>query len=247
TRVIQLQPWGRIEGTLTSGSKVVPEANVILLRRRAMGAEGMELSSHQAVTGPDGRFRLDTVPPGSLVLGRDWPVGDGREGRTFSPVGEVEVSPGETARVELGCGGRTIVGRVIANPEGRMLAGYSGFHGLYRKMPPPLGPMATRADYEARARTVRALADTGFPTVFSAVWEGNQGRFVVEDVPPGTYDLRFGFTTDWLSSYPRRLPRILGTLSREVVVPAASEEHGDGPLDVGLLQVSFDTAEDDEW
>lgn len=247
TRVIQLQPWGRIEGTLTSGSKVVPEANVILLRRRAMGAEGMELSSHQAVTGPDGRFRLDTVPPGLLVLGRDWPVGDGREGRTFSPVGEVEVSPGETARVELGCGGRTIVGRVIANPEGRMLAGYSGFHGLYRKMPPPLGPMATRADYEARARTVRALADTGFPTVFSAVWEGNQGRFVVEDVPPGTYDLRFGFTTDWLSSYPRRLPRILGTLSREVVVPAASEGHGDGPLDVGLLQVSFDTAEDDEW
>jgi beta-lactamase regulating signal transducer with metallopeptidase domain len=243
TKVVQLKPWGGIEGALKSGSDVVEGADVFL-KRAHQGTDGMDLLSYRAITGPRGQFRFDKVPPGSVLLCRSWSLGGDQEMRSISPKMAVEVFPGQISQVTLGGGGRTIVGQVIANPGGRTLPEHFGHHGMFRRRAPRPGLTATREEHEAWAKSSEASSATEFTAVYTAVWQGHEGRFIVEDVPPGTYELQFGFV-EWQRPDLRGLPRPLGNVSKEVVVPNELGDKTNDPLDVGILRVTLDLGEND--
>jgi RNA polymerase sigma factor (sigma-70 family) len=110
--MIQLQPWGRVEGTYRINGQPVPgrALNVDL----AKGSHNTVRcgASFEVQTDSQGRFVFPMVPPGRLKL-MEWVPSQsgGQTVRTGFSQKEVSVDPGETVRVDLG--GNTC--RVTAN------------------------------------------------------------------------------------------------------------------------------------
>ncbi len=136
---IQLQKWGRIDGTLLVGSH--PGSNETISIGPAPGSSAFRLlhgagrwddsphlyDSEQTWTDAPGRFVIERVPPAELSIELMVVIANGSSNGFLGTVnvtsgvavvtveaganlGTVEVKPGETTRVTLGGTGRTVVG-----------------------------------------------------------------------------------------------------------------------------------------
>ncbi|MBL9138928.1 MAG: hypothetical protein JNK85_23875 [Verrucomicrobiales bacterium] len=245
TKEVRLRPWGRIEGALTSKGEGVEGVEMSVKRVARVGPSGLDLTEYRSLTDGRGRFRFDHVPPGLLLLSRSWAMGGPPFVRRMVPQKLIEVRAGEISEATLASSGRTIVGKVLLSPGERPAASYFGHHGMFRKRAQPPGPEASRADHEAWAKIAGSNATVEYPTVYPAVWIGDDGRFAIENVPPGTFELRFGFE-DWPTGNFGGLPRTLGSISKDVVVPESAVDGRDEPMDVGILRLKLGSG-DDEW
>jgi thiol-disulfide isomerase/thioredoxin len=93
------------------------------------------------------------------------------------------------------------------------------------------------ARYRSEEQAARRRAERSYWVNFSA-----DGSFRVDDVPPGTYELRINLTEPRKPGENRFGPvtpdKTIASLTREVTVPEIASEE---PLDLGLLELNWKT------
>jgi RNA polymerase sigma factor (sigma-70 family) len=99
--VLRLQPWGRIEGVLTSNGKPITNQRLSLdLAIGLLNSVSLDFETFEAKTDAEGRFTFAKVPPTGLRLQRIEQA-EGANSWAHMPLERVDVGPGETKMVRL--------------------------------------------------------------------------------------------------------------------------------------------------
>lgn len=210
-RIIRLEPWARVEGTFRVGKR--PGANApIALHSHGLQSYGVDVprifASYDVTADPDGRFVFDRVASGRGSIGRRimLTVEDGATEVTSSGMIAMEFPGGKTTHVELGGTGRPVVGTL--QPPGGFLERVRWNFALVK--------VAPAADERG-----------GVGSYFTAAVD-RDGRFRIDDVPPGDYLLNVRFDRPG----PGQL------LDRPIEVPPPGEgKEADAPVDLGSLRL----------
>jgi protocatechuate 3,4-dioxygenase beta subunit len=179
TRIIHLEPWCRVEGTFKIGKS--PAANVPLEvdvpRMNLFGqGEPKVFAQHRSTTGPDGQFVFERVIPGTGRIGRriTFMVNEGATEVTSAYMVPAEFPAGKTVHFDLGGTGRAVVGRL--QPSERFLG---------------------EVRWNFAEITVQSVAtDPHSISPYFTATVDRDGRFRIDDVPPGEYSLRVDFMRD---------------------------------------------------
>ncbi|MGC8644157.1 MAG: hypothetical protein ACP5XB_30220, partial [Isosphaeraceae bacterium] len=177
TRIIRLEPWSRVEGTLRVGPKPARNATIHLQYRgaadlRARDAEEL-LIEYRTKTGPDGRFVFERVVPAKWWISRDIAImcdqGDSEVSSSCNV--PFDILPETTVHLALGGNGRSVVG----------------------KLRPPPGPeVKVRWSFAEVIVTPHRGQQTATDLNFNAA-VGRDGTFRIDDVPEGDYLLTVFF------------------------------------------------------
>lgn len=215
-----LQPWGRIEGEVRIGRQPAPnqqvDFNPDLIQR---GGRAYNLTyGYTTLTDKLGRFAFDRVVP---VAGTVWRVVPSASGG-FPAWGWQEpalVKAGQTARVRLGGKGRPVLGRVVVQGTPEAPLDWAKNQPVVIQI--PFEDVKVSADW----RCFGSYID-------------KDGRFRVEDVPPGKYVMEVTVNSD---SYPqvRGNEAMIGWLRIPVIVPETPAGQPDAPLELGTITVEL--------
>lgn len=248
---VVLQPWGRIEGVLRSGSKPVAFEPIVMqipiLPRvvPATGPSGLTVMrgggyvrlSQTVNTDAEGRFVFTRVAPGMVVLARQGaPImrGSFRSIRYFT-VGGVDVQPGQTAQVEIGGMGRPVVGRIVPDQSGEELA----FSGTIQLTSEAEANASTRVpenlaalSEQERVRIVSNQLRLQLVARSEPITVAPDGTFRAEDVSAGRHVLRVSS-----ESMDPRTGRIetFAEGSLAFTMPTIPGGRSDEPLDIGTV------------
>ena len=114
---IRINPWARVSGTLVQSGKPMPNCQVLIDPIRYVGGDEPRINARfQGVTGDDGSFAFDRVPPGRcrvrgfLHFSRQSPL---RSSRSVP----LHLKPRESARVALGGNGIDVTGQLVVENE----------------------------------------------------------------------------------------------------------------------------------
>ncbi len=210
-----LQPWGKIEGELRIGGQPGANQEVEFQPDAFQRGGRWYLFTYGYTTSTDarGRFTLDRVVPGRGTAWRVIPVIADRPtnpGRGWPEA--VEVKPGETARVQVGGKGRTIVGRVVLDGKPETPVDWT------QNVPP-----------EIQDSPLTRLAYANLD---------KDGGFRVDDLPPGRYRLQMRVSRDFNPQAPGATPD-RGWLQKELDVPEAPAGRSGEPLDLGAVTATL--------
>ena len=184
--VLQLQPWGRIEGQLRIGTKPAPGQKVRLEAEEhtltpGESAIGFSEKTSSTVTDSQGRFVFESVPPGQRMLCRVVPLAT--NSWTYAAHTPVNVLPGDgTTRVTVGGGGRQVIGR-FKLPGDLKPEGVTGWASLTKPRPADRGVLGFLAN-ALSAKPPEVRFQPGFPVVMA-----EPTAFRIDDVTPGVYEL----------------------------------------------------------
>ena len=250
--MIQLSPWGRVQGTFAVADR--PVAGVTMtLSTNAIHSYGRDVPNifahYDTVSGKQGRFALSRVFPGKGWISRQilMMVSDGAQEVTSAAVKSIEVAEAETTEVEFGRDGRAVVGTLIP-PEGTDLDAVWSFTliDVQSRIPapgaPPYGgdPRADPQAYqlwlqqwrqtEAGKDYFRLLAEheeasRKAPRFRASV--DTDGSFRIDDVPAGKYTLSFSARG---GQHPKA---VIGSIRHDFEVAPGAADLDLGPL---LLQ-----------
>jgi hypothetical protein len=175
----------------------------------------------EARTDAQGRFVFDRVIPGPSEVSRVviTEFGNGSQQHMGCWQEPVEVGPGQTVKVKIGGKGRAVIGRVV-------LKAAPGDHVDWRQNRP--ATIEKARGFNPLARLFGA--DPRQNDRFAASLD-KDGRFRVDDVPPGRYELTV--TIDPLATQGR--PGLFAELGRVKVPVAVPEGDDDAPVDLGEI------------
>jgi len=234
SKVIRLNPWGRIAGVLYVG--IAPGANeLVQLVRLGSFSPQFQVNSFTALTDSQGRFTFEHVPPGQHIIGR---LIDSQ----FSHGRETKVASGETTRVVLGEGGRTITGSIVA-ADGRALDWEIGRHPafLQARLPPLVVPsladgLATntwlRAYWDSDQGRARQIADVHYVLQFES-----NNVFRAQNVPAGVYECEIHYHEP--AAHDDEPDNCLGIMRKEVVIPELRRGQPEEPFDLGRMTITL--------
>ncbi|HYG22959.1 MAG TPA: carboxypeptidase regulatory-like domain-containing protein [Verrucomicrobiae bacterium] len=219
---IQLQAFGRIEGTLSITGK--PAAGHEMLFSMMSSGVMPDYETHQVKTDEQGSFTMERIPPGEGSIVRMIPIGQGT--RMFSHQTPVTIEAGQTTRVRLGESGGVVSGNIrweTQPPDAGALV-ISGT--LSSKMPPI--PQFGSAE-EARA----FLTSPEFQTAQRerrtyAVAANADGSFTVDSITPGEYVIRVTATAKREGSFTGEI-----VAQGEITVTVPENAHPTVTLPVG--------------
>ena len=211
-----LQPWGKIEGELRIGQQPAAKEHVQFnpgLFQRG-GRTYNFTYGYSTLTDQQGRFTFDRVVPGP---GTVWRVINNTAASHGFPVWgwqqRVEVNPGQTARVQVGGKGRPVIGRVAAEGTPDAPVDWTTNH-----------PVAIHVPHEE-------LKDSLDWRAFGSHLD-KDGRFRIEDVPPGKYVLEASVNAG-------RPGDEAGIVRMPVTVPETQDGRPDDPFDVGTITIEL--------
>lgn len=244
---VQLAAYGVVEGRLLVAGKPKSGVQISLNTLSWSPALGYHLG-YNTVSDADGRFTFTQVPPGNFKLYR-WTQPKRRD-ISGIPITEtyqmpITVTAGQTNHVEYYTPGRAIIGQAVPAQPDVAVDWLNDVQTLTLKLPAAAPQPVNREDYatfEAFVKANSASLQTP-PQVNNARTYGlafeSDGSFRIEDVPPGTYELRLRVTKPDETARRNVFDNgeELGSLVREVVVP-----EGEGPLDLGTLAVTLKDA-----
>jgi len=216
TGKLVLQPWGRIEGEVRIGRKPAAYQSLVYLpelHSNRGDAFRMYSYDYHFTADSQGRFAIDRVIPGPGHIARV--LDTTLRGEWWGQV-PVEVKPGQTTQVRLGGKGRAVIGRVVLDGTPREPVDWRSNEAAVLELP----------------RAERRKATTPWVTFASGFDE--DGRFRIEDVAPGTYELKIPVS---LPSDRRTwgTPRAtMGEATLPVTVPEGPEDQA---VDVGDVKV----------
>jgi RNA polymerase sigma factor (sigma-70 family) len=216
TGKLVLQRWGRIEGEVRIGRKPAAYQSVVYLpyfHSNRGDAFRMQSYDYHFTADSQGRFAIDRVIPGRGDVARVVVTALRSEWCGHVPV---EVKPGQTTRVRLGGKGRAVIGRVV----------------LDGTPPEPVDWPTNDPAVLELPRSERSKASTPWRTFASGF--DKDGRFRIEDVAPGTYELRIpvNLPSDRRTWGPRRAT--MGEATLRVTVPEGPEDQS---VEVGDVKV----------
>ena len=236
TAEVRLLPWGRVEGVLKVGG-VPTKGKKVDLSSLNWGSVSAFNLIYSTTTKADGSFVFTNVPAGDYKLYQQQFTRMGRAITEDHPI-VINVKPGETTRVEYGGTGRAVVGQAVGDPADVAVNWSNDDHVLVSKQTEL--PQLNREDFasfkaylaandkeqNSPARLEQARNVRQYQLLFD-----EDGTFRVEDVLPGTYELRIRITKPVKgdASYSREQPE-LGSLTREVVIPDGKEPFSLGKL-----------------
>ncbi|MCL2349719.1 MAG: carboxypeptidase regulatory-like domain-containing protein [Planctomycetaceae bacterium] len=243
-KTITLERWAKIEGTLKLGDPKTKEEKVIIWgpgrtampdRSRFMERETRASINFNNMTtvAPDGTFRFTKVLPGELQIGRyiTYNHTDHSLASTMSHSKPITVAPGETKQIDIGGGGRTVVGK-LAVPEDSGVTPDWNFSLVTMKPVPPKTemevpmPIAT-APVKSDETVTRSLAIT----------VEKDGTFQLECVPVGEWQLNAELSK---SGPERNWPERIGSASTVVTVTEDNAKDTTAqPLDLGVLTMEM--------
>jgi hypothetical protein len=227
--VIQLQAWGRIEGSLKVRGETVAGQSIILTSLHfgspAQPEFSFDITSYTAKTDDAGNFVFDQAPPGEANL-----LVSGGNGVPLSHQTPVLVPAGGTVQAQIGGSGSAVSGKfVLSNPTHAIdWPKHVWSANIVAKVPPVSVPpnltLTQRAQWQreynasdegkARTRSFRS-----FPLNVSA-----DGSFTVTDVPPGEYQLSVSFTKEPVdhTTFIGMGGPLLGSAQQDFTVPDQS-------------------------
>ena len=219
-----LKPWGRIEGTLRVGSQ--PGAGLPLLLDGGHRGGPTDLAipwfQYSATADASGRFVFDRVVPGSVTVARKIELG--AHSYSSANTTEVEVKPGQTAKVTIGGSGRPVIGRVVV-PEGlrqKLDWDYSLNQLQHKKS----------VWNQARSRIGMGRQQPGSNYAVKVMPDGS---FRIDDVVAGSYRLDFLLQEPPASPYQVAGGEVIGGAHRDVTIDEIPGGRTDEPLDLGAI------------
>lgn len=115
TGTIPLQPWSTVEGTVYLGNKPAANQRVALHPAFPEDECGHISVTWKVTTDDDGRFSCGRLFPGRIQISRIVPL-DNRSDR-YVNTRFVLAEPGQTATIDIGQGGRMVIGQLILSEE----------------------------------------------------------------------------------------------------------------------------------
>jgi protocatechuate 3,4-dioxygenase beta subunit len=209
-----LQPYGRIEGTLTVlGQPLAGEE--FLLGLSPMGLQ-VDFNLHRVMTDAQGRFVFEQVPPGNVAVVRL--IKSAPTSWSHGQQTAVQVEPGQTARITVGNAGAVVQGRVrLENPptsEEWILNGFLQTRGP--KLPAVFtSPAEAEAFFATPEWIEHQKTQKHYPVKVAA-----DGSLLLDSVVPGIYTLTIN------AEVPGDQPwnsKTIATGATEVIVPAESD------------------------
>ncbi|HTI70974.1 MAG TPA: carboxypeptidase-like regulatory domain-containing protein, partial [Candidatus Limnocylindria bacterium] len=207
----RLQAWGRIEGVWWSGRSPVMGRDLRLEGLKGWDVLALDCREFVRRTASNGVFVFPYVPPGVIKFGRAVPH--------FNQISELDVRPGETAKVEIGRKGCQIVGK-LALPEGDKLASYKIFASGQTPYPAALEKILD--DFEAVRQFNASPEGVEFNKVRRSfdLYVDRLGNLATEEVEPGEYVVSVaGIRED--VQLARRSEFLLRALPRTIIVPTS--------------------------
>ena len=248
---IMLEPWGRLEGVLRVGGRVLARESVRVeclkdYDQNVPPPTRVNFNYGWRFTDANGCFTVERMLPGKVKVFHLFPITGRMSARTRCEI--VEVLPGETANVTIGGGGRTVTGRFTA--IGYEPIWHRGQVSLDVKLPEPPRPndydemiylerrrwtkdwrnkteegrLHKIMERQARGCSYRANIEPG-------------GTFRVDDVPPGEYELRACFGSNIGGKVMWGLERPVPPPDYEFVVPDMNEKDANEPLNLGVIRI----------
>jgi hypothetical protein len=194
---IHLAAWGRIEGKLRFGTKPAPGEQLLVTAVNAARTRDDPMVNFQlqAMTGPDGTFSVDRVPPGPVQVAR---LVAQMSGQAMMSINDqpttVAVAAGETAKVTVGGVGRPVEGKLVF-PPGMSADNYfinATAVGGEMTYPPQMPDSVRSADLQAKMTWMQvfALSPAGREYVKANPEMGSQKRYAMELEPDQKFRLR---------------------------------------------------------
>jgi hypothetical protein len=204
---VHLLPWGSVEGRIMLGTKPEAGRDVIVASAANAMLEPSVIAYATAKSDADGHFVVTDVRPGHVQVSRVIPAHIGPPNRmvgsvaTFATI--LNVQSGKTATVNLGGGGREVVGRIII-PDSfdkyryTLAAGATPTAQVIAQMPDEVKKQTP--EEQLRWKLLYAATPSGreyfqahpeaAPTS-SMYWLefGDTGTFHIEGVKPGDYHI----------------------------------------------------------
>ncbi len=266
TPVISLREYSQVMGTLYVHGKPAAGETVSIRNMnypyytdgRSFGNLSLWLETK---TDTDGQFTFESVPSGERLVAHKLGFRDGKLGPIpFTSSQYINLNPGETAHVQLGGTGRSIVGSVEL-PEG--FQGTVDWQDGVQKLvntestDPPFLEQPARTDYLVAEDFHAALQDRSQrhrtfwsseegrsrqqkKTTYVPIFAPN-GRFQVSDVPPGDYLLKLSVKASQGENSETSLRPYYNPptaeLSLPVRVPEMASAYNLTPLDLGTLHL----------
>ena len=223
---LTIQPWGRIEGTVKIGTRPAAGVQIRLSEtdNRWAPDEAMPITQAQQLnTDARGRYAFERVIPARLSVSRIFTLE-----RSSFHVGTgcartVTVKPDRTTWVDLGGTGRPVVGR-FALPAGIKAGAVFPYHNqtLERIRPEPPYPVNLSGKEREAWLTEWLATDEGEAYSGSeCTFDTNvrpDGRFRIEDVPAGKYQLHAEMREPG-NGVPGTYGPVLASIDTEIIVP----------------------------
>lgn len=235
TPSITLQPWGRVEGVVRSGSKTLPHAKIDLVQfgDQENYNRWHVIKERQIPCDENGRFVMDRVVPGNTSIGR-MDAKRGMPQRFY----HVDVPPGKTTWITIGGDSRTLIGHLP--PEARVF----GFGDGSVQIPQPKMPLPPNWDKLDEAQQ-KKLQQAFWDTPEYRKWQqtaniaqfnvARDGTFRAEDIPAGTYEINVQ-----VGEVSNGFVETAGWGMTPVTVPPVTPELLDVPLDVGQVNITLE-------
>jgi beta-lactamase regulating signal transducer with metallopeptidase domain/uncharacterized GH25 family protein len=257
---IQLQKWGRIEGTLRVGHHVGTNEQVMLefpqsrwntktFHKAGQQTNALTITNSspvmlqpplydsnafQARTDDEGRFVISFVPPGRQIIARLVPSGP--NSWTASQLATVDVKPGETTVTNVGGTGRNVIGKVIfadgAKPDFTNGFGFVVINTPTSKIMQKVRQLKTDEERKAFYESDEFQAATKDARSFSARLMPDCS-FRAEDVLPGKYEVNFQLR----QVAQNNTTFVMFTSPQELMVPETKDKEDDSPVDWGDVEL----------
>jgi hypothetical protein len=264
TGKVRLEPWAVVRGKVSFGNPG-PHLSVSLHNmnyRYPAGAVFPRLGLYlNVIPDDDGSFIFDKVPPGHRKLHVQYKFHDGPGVIPLSHGGFLDLAPGEIREINFGDKGRSLTGKVRAAGERASevdwLRDLHKMTSVVEGAPEPQLPSSPRSSnpesiraYQEFARKqrefwgspegiVRQQKTTEYLLLFQ-----EDGSFLVEGIPPGTYTLSIVPTHPTDESLAQRYGLMrgapLGQLTKQIVVPEA-DPGCDESFDLGTIEMRLHT------
>jgi hypothetical protein len=204
--IIKLRPWARVEGTYQVAHRPGPGAEISLFTGSFMHDSPQIRLQLQQTTDARGRFAFDWVVPGPQSIGRSRMNNAGDSEMTSRATYSIDCLAGKTTHVDLGVGGRPVIGQLRRPPDAKPSLQLSSVL-IYLSQ----NSGGFRLDY---------------PQVEFSARPDPDGNFAIDDVPPGIYYLSAYFTN------PGGGPHIQ---NHRFTVPKVNEKLSQRPVDLGVV------------
>jgi peroxiredoxin len=251
-REVRLQAWAHLHGRVMIGSQPTANARVTASPVRD---DPYPVNAYSLVqTDAEGRFAMDRVQPGKVLIGRDfiWHFNLKAVGGTTTRRRLRMLRPGQSAEVSIGGTGRAVIGRVELPEQLKSNRGW-GFgvtNVVAQLVPPPIPPemrndslIARETWYEHFVTTdvgKKYLSDQSDQMLARRIYSAEMaadGTFRIQDVSAGAY--RICIDVRGNASHDHPAGEVVARGLADFIVPKIPGNPSTEPLRIGPVLIKM--------